>query len=62
VATSVKITRPDELPFYVNADDLSIKNIAGFTVDLSLIEVSPSYAEALPHYGDFTGSGLKLSL
>jgi hypothetical protein len=62
VVTSVKITRNEEAPFlveFVSNYGYVMKNFMGFTVDLSMTEVSPSYAEALPMFSDYYNKGYK---
>jgi len=65
IATSVKITRTEESPFLVEnipPYGYVLKNYMGFSVDLSLTEVSPGYAEALPTFLDYYSKGIRLGV
>jgi len=49
ICTSVKIDKsPETYPYYIK--DNYVKDTMGFGIDLSLIEVSPSYAQSLPSF------------
>jgi hypothetical protein len=49
ICTSVKIDKsPETYPYYIA--DGYVKDTMGFGIDLSLIEVSPSYAQSLPSF------------
>ena len=52
ICTSARIGRPEEFPYYMTQMK-GIVDTMGYTVDLSLTEVSPSYIQALPSFKDF---------
>jgi len=52
ICTSARIGRPEEFPYYISQMK-GIVDTMGYTVDLSLTEVSPSYIQALPSFKDF---------
>lgn len=52
ICTSVRINKSfDDYNLYIK--DGYIKDTMGFGVELNLIEISPSYAQSLPSFGDF---------
>ena len=52
ICTNVKIGKDlDTTPIYIK--DKMIKDTMGFTVEMSLVEVSPSYVDALPSFANF---------
>ena len=52
ICTSARIGRSEEFPYYTTQMK-GIVDTMGYTVDLSLTEVSPSYIQALPSFKDF---------
>jgi hypothetical protein len=52
ICTSARIGKPEEFPYYITQMK-GIVDTMGYTVDLSLTEVSPSYIQALPSFKDF---------
>ena len=52
ICTSVKIGKElDNTPLYIKNN--MIKDTMGFTVELALVEVAPSYVDALPSFANF---------
>jgi hypothetical protein len=53
ICTSVKIGKSfDDFPIYYDSDN-GIMDTHGYTVDMSLTEIAPSYIESLPTFSDF---------
>lgn len=52
ICTSLKIGKElENTPIYVK--DKMIKDTMGFTVEMNLVEVAPSYVDALPSFANF---------
>lgn len=63
IATSVQINKDlTALPLFIEADEEGgtpyLKDTYGFEVNLSLTEVTPSYMDVLPNFGDYYGKSL----
>jgi hypothetical protein len=53
IATSVAIVKDiQNMPLYLD-DENVLKDTFGFTVNMSLIEVTPSYFDTMPHFNDY---------
>jgi hypothetical protein len=53
VATNITISKDGETyPYYIDSDGL-VKDIMGFTVTMTLIEVTANYADRYPGFGDY---------
>lgn len=59
ICTGIKIDKdPEKFPYYIK--DKYIKDMMGFGISMSLIEVAPSYVNALPSFQDlYAAAGLQ---
>ena len=65
----MKINRNEDAPFQIDIKTnnegkgfYAIKNFMGFSVDLTLTEVSTAYAEALPTFKDYYTKGYNVNV
>ena len=54
IVTSCSIIRDENLPYFLDKDDDNLlKDTFGYTVNLNLTEVTPSYHQMLPNFKDY---------